>query len=676
MSVKKNEIFDYKVKSKDKDLTVEQESKPSAFDFIYFVFFLVLPLIYSAELIDPVLIPRQILLTAFVLLISMIITHQIYFKKIKPDFSFLKLPLSLVLFLFLITIALSFTQAYVISESLYVLSKTLIGVLFFIVTTYLLIQKNISLYRIAKSIVAFIILSTLIGIYQLIISDGDVISVKSTIANKNLFASLIFLSFPFIFIPLLFSKKRKILSVLFVVPMLVLLWVLQSKAVLIASLIFFLILIFTKLFIFQKNRSERNFIKPILFISIPLIIIAVTVTFQNKQFFTHLFNTNTISTRLMLWENSEKIIEENFFGGVGAGNWKIHFPKHGLNKFNAGVQNGMINYQRPHNDYLWVFAEQGALGLVIYLFIFLLILYYLLRIIKGSPHRKDKFTYLSFLACIMGYMFISFVDYPLERIEHQILLYLIFSITAAKYYHDFIATKTSKGIVAFKPILPTIALGVIVFSFVVSLNRYSGEYYTSKLYKARHQGNFGKMIKLANKAINPFYVIDPMSIPINWYKGVALFSLAKVNKAKTVFETAYGFAPFNIHVLNNLASCYESLGEHNKAEETYLKALSISAQFEEALLNLSAVYFNMKEYEEAFETINKCNIKSTDPKYRTFLPAILSSKIDIITSGIEDENLVKKLKDLKSFEDKLLKTYFDSKKENITYNAYLNQYAL
>ena len=90
MSVKKNETFNYKLKSKDKDLTVEQESKPSAFDFIYFVFFLMLPLTFSNELIDPVLIPRQILLTAFVLLISMIITHQIYFEKIKPDFSFLK----------------------------------------------------------------------------------------------------------------------------------------------------------------------------------------------------------------------------------------------------------------------------------------------------------------------------------------------------------------------------------------------------------------------------------------------------------------------------------------------------------------------------------------------------------------------------------------------------------
>jgi tetratricopeptide (TPR) repeat protein len=378
----------------------------------------------------------------------------------------------------------------------------------------------------------------------------------------------------------------------------------------------------------------------------------------------------------MLWENSERIIENNLLYGVGAGNWKIYFPKYKLDNFNESVQNGLTIYQRPHNDFLWVFSEQGVLGIITYLLIFLLILFYLFRIIKNTIEWKDKIIYISFFACILGYLFISAVDYPLERIEHQLILYLIFSIITAKYYHDFIAIKTSNKFIINKLILITIFSTIILFSFIVGFNRYSGEYYTSKLYKAHHKNSFRKMIKIADKSINSFYLIDPMSVPIQWYKGVALFSLGNITEAKKVFEKAYTVTPYNIHVLNNLASCYESLGEHKKAEEAYLQALSISSNFEESLLNLSAVYYNNKEYEKAFKTIDKCNINSTDTKYITFLPVILNSKIDIIVNSIKDQDIRNLITNFKESENLLLNLYFDSKKEKISYHTFLYQYAL
>jgi hypothetical protein len=210
----------------------------------------------------------------FLLTISSIVSYQIYKKKILADFTFLKLSLPILFICYLVTIVISFNQSIVISESAYILSKTLIGVLFFIVTTYLLIQRKITLEVIIKSIIVFTFIVSLIGIIQFIFSNGDINTINSTIANKNLLSSLLFLTFPFIFNSYLTSKKWKITALIIGIIMLLLLWIVQTKAIIISSFIFFSILLFTRFVIYRKNISGRDFTKRILFIALPLIIAA------------------------------------------------------------------------------------------------------------------------------------------------------------------------------------------------------------------------------------------------------------------------------------------------------------------------------------------------------------------------------------------------------------------
>ena len=70
----------------------------------------------------------------------------------------------------------------------------------------------------------------------------------------------------------------------------------------------------------------------------------------------------------------------------------------------------------------------------------------------------------------------------------------------------------------------------------------------------------------------------------------------------------------------------------------------ISKDFEEVLLNLSAVYFNMLQYQKAFEMIDQCSVDSQDPKYRSFLKAILSAWIEEQKTKQKDFNKIKKSK--------------------------------
>jgi O-antigen ligase len=653
----------------------------TVFDKLYFCFFLLLPFVYTAKVVDPVLIPRQLLLTVFLFIVGWMIFNGIRQKKLAADFSFLKLPVFIAAGLFLATIIFSFFQSIAITESLYVLSKIGIEVLFFVLTTYLLIQQVLTFSNLVKAVIAFSLMSLIIALYQVIHlsrSNTDffdtMLNVNATFGHKNLLASVLFLTFPFLFCAFNLEKKWKITAILAIVLSIIIVWLVQTKAVVLTILIFSFIL-----FLFflrqEKQKADKKFVKKMLTLVTVFIAVASIITIMNRQKFSRLFDKKSTFERLGLWENSWEMMKEHPVLGVGAGNWQVYFPKYGLDKFSMKeVKNGITTFQRPHNDFLWVLCEMGILGLVAYVSVFVIILYYVIKLLQQNDESEWSWSYAVFFAAVVSYLLIACIDFPLERIEHQLVVYLLFSIVVAQFY------STSRKPVAGQTMLNFAILGVLLFvptffSAIVCYKRYIGEYHTQRLYGFERISDWTRMNKESEKAMNAFYSMDPMSAPIYWYKGVALFSSGDTYAAKTSFETAYALHPYNIHVINNLASCYEQLKEHDKAEETYQKALAISSEFEEARLNLSAVYYNTQAYCKAFETIDKCDIHSKDEKYRLFLPAILNSWLDERIQNEKKSEIVKKLTIIKNTKDELMTLYIESKKKGLDFKELISKLA-
>ncbi len=651
--------------------------KQTVFEKIYFYFFLLLPLIYSDKLVDPVLIPRQIYLSTFVFIIGLIICYQISIKKIVSDFSFIKLPFFISFFLFLLFILLSFSQAIVISESIYTFSKVILEGGFLVLTTFLIIQKQLTINSLIKSIIGFSLIILIIALFQCFriynLEDEffkHVNQIKSTSANKNLVSSILFLVIPFLIYSTRFSKVWKIVSSIILIVTLLLFWLLQTKAVIIALLLFFIVAII--LFATSKfNEISKIKLRFIGFFICGIVFILTIVSFQNKDKLPNLFSSNTMKTRILLWGNSTEMIKEHFVFGVGAGNWQINFPKYGLDQFEGvDVTTGMTTYQRPHNDFLWVFSEVGMFGFVAYILLFIIILFSLYRLIYKSNETK-KGLYILIFSGIIGYIFIAFSDFPLERIEHQILLFTFFSIVLGEYYLNF---RVSNIRAKSQVLILFISIFILfIGENVVTSNRYSGEFHSQKLFEAHKSSDWNLLIEEVNQATNYYYQITPMTIPLSWYTGVAIFSLGNINESKLFFQKALKVHPYNIHVLNNLGSCYEKLNNHFLAELYYKKAIDISPNFEEVLLNLSAVYFNSKKFELSFQTIDKCSVNCSDEKYAIFLPVILQSQIDQMIQNTKNVNFINSLNQLKSDNTNLLRIYFESKSFLMPFKKYLNK---
>jgi len=640
------------------------------FNTVYLLFFIILPIVYSDTIIDPVLLPRQLFLTIFLIVILVKIYYQkesffLYGSSLFKRIVFL----GILGFAFVTLIAAFF--AFSKSEAFYVTTKYFIEIVYFLVTFFLLVNKKITLNTLQKSILLFVSVIVLITFFQMLSLNelGEELihntKLTATSANKNLVSSILYLSLPFLitFIWLKsLSKLWKYFALFNLVSVLCILYVLQTKTVFISVIVFavcfFILFLLFKIFKNVRLKFSKTTILITLLLSFLTVIFLIYFTENNlvKNFYgsddigevvlknaeenpksadmlvkAQSVNINSLDLlkksyysfdlRLSLWNNSYQMFKEHPIIGVGPGNWQIFYPKYGLNTIDdETVRDGFTTYQRPHNDWLWIVSELGVFGLIFYFCIVLFSIIYLVKDSFKNVHFAEVRTNLLFASAIVGFMFIYLADFPLERIEHQVLFYSILAyalyVKVKSFSEDVTLIKRYK--------LPVIVVLIVVciISLVVSMSRLTGEKHTRQLKIAHLQSDWNTMISEASIAKNIFYQLDPMSIPIDWYKGVALFSLNNFSSALISFQNAYHQHPYNIHVINDLASCYEKLKQHDKAILYYRKALKISTGFDEARLNLCAVYFNIKKYKSAFLELKNCDSSTQNPKYKLFLPSI------------------------------------------------------
>ena len=659
------------------------KNKKLVFNLLLGVFLGVLPFVYSKVVADPALTPRQIYLTGFVLLIGLVVFFQALRKQLVLDFSVLRSVLPITAVLFAAAVGLSLFQSILISESYYAWSKVLIEVAFFLLITCLMAWNKLDRNAVIKAVLIFIagiLVAACIQILGLLADGKDLLmnvhKINGHTANKNLLSSILFLGFPFLVNALTLNKWWKISSLILMILTVIIIGLVQTKAVFGAFAVF--AVLFSSIILCSRILKKNFFSKKIAAIVLGGFVLvfcfgaAIMVKYQEK--FSNTFNKSSWVIRFELWENTVKMVEEYPVFGVGANNWKINFPKYGLSNIHVKkVQDAKIVFQRPHNDFLWVFSETGIIGFIPFLGLFLVGSFYAIRILLKTTDKKDFLWAGSLLAALWGFLFISAFDFPFERIEHQILFFLILAcLTALNYaYFSKQSATNSSGVIPKTIIGLALLSAVTYFSFTVAFHRYAGEEQSKKIYAANKGKKWKKVIKEVDLAKSKYYEIDPTGVPLASQKAMAYVGLEDLETALPCFQEGYRQQPYSIVTINNLASCYQRLNYFEEAEEMYLKALSISPEYEESLLNLSAVYFNRKDYRKAFEYIDQCPLWSAGPRYRMFLEGILYHVTTEIITQETDLKIIQKLKAFQAEKDKLYKIYVDSKKQEQPFESYL-----
>ncbi|HEX7400911.1 MAG TPA: O-antigen ligase family protein [candidate division Zixibacteria bacterium] len=92
----------------------------------------------------------------------------------------------------------------------------------------------------------------------------------------------------------------------------------------------------------------------------------------------------TESTRIRLWQTSWNMIKDKPIWGIGLGNFGLLFNQY-------KVEGKYDNYSHPHNDFLNVAVNSGLLGLLAYLYLWVVFLYTSIKAILKN--KKAGFLY-------------------------------------------------------------------------------------------------------------------------------------------------------------------------------------------------------------------------------------------------------------------------------------------
>lgn len=632
--------------------------KNNIFNLLIFVFIAATPLIQWQAAVDATMLSRQIWFTVFAITTTIAL---LFAKKIEVVFT----PIHWFMLIITALCGFSFLYAFNYAEAIYTFNKFLLYTSIFIVLLAMLQSNLITINSISKGVLAFLVIACGYQIFELYAKGGlqllegkKLYEINSLFGHKNLFSSIIFLCFPFlIYLIIKGNKLIKILSITISIIAIVLLVFIQTKAVLLA-------IIFgggmSVLVLFNSLKINKN-------IKVGSIVILFFMLgplgYLGKNKLTLLSNNDTIQERILLWTNTWQMIKENPLAGVGGGNWQVFFPKYGLQNFmqtNYLISDGYTTFQRPHNDFLWVWSELGILALLAYISVFIFAIYYAIKNIQQETETNNKIINAGFLMNIIGYIFIALVDFPLERSEHQFFILLTIAMVCKQYFTN---NKTAKS---FKPKWILLSIMIVnLFNLFVFVKRTQGETHAHQMLLAHNKSNWSLMIKEAKKAQNDYFSIDNFSIPLNWYAGVAYSAIGDNINAKLEFEKAYEINPYQIHVLNNIASINEMEGKHDLSLKYYNEALAISPNQPDALLNKSAALFNMGNIDEAFLSILKFKFDETNTQFKTYYLAIAKAKFEKEFESTKATNLPINPFDLKN--DTLLLKKFNSIK-----NQYLH----
>ena len=588
------------------------------------VLIFLMPLLYLSKTIDPVMTIRMLFLNFILLLVNIMIICRI--RVYKEHFSIFRQFIFYAFAGYLLISALSLTQAINVSEGIFDLSKLIMFFALLIAGTLMLNFNEKNIILVCKTIIVISVIVAGIGMMQFFFNKMYFIPgasvVYSTFTNRNLFASILMISLSFsLYGYYTFSRFWSMISLVSICFDFFIFIVVKTRSVMF-GIIFSLVVIF---FVYLKNkqRLKKTLLSRKSAVLIGLIIIIIVLALLSLKSENirktsigrkDLSSPGTLNIRWKAWEKTVPMIAEYPWLGVGIGNWKIMLTKYGVSGMKT--EQGKYLYLRPHNDFIWVLAEIGVFGFLFFLAIFVLLIYYLLKVISRSTELNDVLFSLFLLFGICGYIIDSSFCFPKERIYHSVIFTLMISITAIKYNKYFPARKSKKtAFPAVLMIFNTLLLSSLLFYCYYRLKSEIHLYFSMQ---ARRVMDHRVQITALSEIDTRLYNMSPTGIPIHWFRGIAFYELNQIELAFQDFSEAYQNHPHHIYILNNLASCYEIMGDHEKAIEFYNKVLNISPNFEESIINLSAVYYNMQDYAKAYETIHRCNEKTEDGRYKLY----------------------------------------------------------
>jgi len=596
-----------------------------------------LPFIHTGQTMDPVTTLRLVTLSVAVLVIGgalLLVAHRGSGKtlSLQHHIAFYAL------IGYLLTVALSLTQAGNLAEGVLTSAKAALWAALVILFTIVFVRSPGAFGLFARCLTLVAAALAIIGVCQYYEVAFVGYASHAGLANRNLLASALCLMLPFVLSVIVqsygFWRWSGVATAALVAAMVILsnsratwLGLLMAGA---GALIIWRLLARPSRFSSRQRTSGR---RGLVIAATVMVVTAATFAtsyvhrVDQESVLTRVtsaadFERGSVAERLAMWRNSLAMLGDHPWLGVGAGNWKLVSPAYDL--ISDRQMKGNLFFQRPHNDYLWILSESGPLALLCYLIVFTSAFRRCLRVIKTSEHWPDVTTATTIMSGLILYMVDAFFSYPMEQMVHTLLVALM--VGAALSFSQWVGPVRA-DVGGRAPVAMIIAAMVLTIpALLIGITRLGSEVHIKSALAARAQGDWAAVIREVDAALSRWIQIDHTATPLAWHRGVANFTLEEYDAAFDDFKAAFRVHPNHLHVLNNLATCYERDGKHDSAEYYYRRALQIVPGFEETVINLAAVQYNAGRFDEALQTLESIPPPSGNDRYNLYLERIRAKR--------------------------------------------------
>jgi O-antigen ligase len=607
-----------------KTASVEIANSNLAFYALLGFIILFIPVFQVRTALDVTLFPRLTAVCTFLTLM----TAYLSFKKedwIKQAMPVLRNPIFLVLLFYWLTIIITMVFARQPAEGFFDLFKNLLFITAIAVVSVLFVSKPdwhaklpwlvmiaafIALSIGAKQYYEKVFLST--GEY---LKDGraDIYAVEGIMSHKNEYSNSLMLMLPFLFYSI-YRLKGGARALAFVITFcqLIMIMLLKTRAVWVGVVALGLVASIAIVLDYQRmgiSRKWRNIIGGLVATGIATILVIYNLPKASDDFsivgriqgITDTQSWHNIN-RLKIWGATIELIKDHFWMGVGPGNWNMEYYTYVQGLF-TGIQ--QTNWGRPHNDFLWVFAEKGIFGILLFISFFLFLFYLGIQVLRKSTDKNSRILAVLLMGGIAAYLCISFFSFPIERINHQ--LYLAITAAGIIALHHSVSDRSPSGSLssfALVPLIPLLGFGAYYGTRAVDM-----EIHLKAARVARERKMYDVMQHEAKEAINPFRLLDNNSSTAQEFLASALYLQGKHKEALDIINQGMEIFPNHIVMLGRKGEILVALKRYKEAQEIFEKGLKLIPNSRELLYNRGVCYYYQGKYKESLESMSKIKRK-------------------------------------------------------------------
>ena len=288
--------------------------------------------------------------------------------------------------------------------------------------------------------------------------------------------------------------------------------------------------------------------------------------------------------RLNVWYHTLEMIVDHPLFGVGLANWAALYPEYDR----GDVLGIVVAPKRPHNDFLWIWAELGTLGLLAFLWVLLVVFRQMWRTL--TLHGIDALPVLCAGLGALALLIHGCFSFPREQAAALLPFWIALGIAGRA--ESEVLKCDWHGYAIFGIGLVAGVCGVVIYAAAVRF-----DYHFAKSLMAQSVGRADVQVAQARKA-REYGLFDHRVLLI---EGEGLRAQGDTAAVVAVYQSYLNYQPFLPAIHNNLGRIYEDSGDYVSAEKSYVRGIKTFAGDGVEVLknNLAAVYKKQGRVEDA-----------------------------------------------------------------------------